>query len=103
MKAMTALEAIERFIEAWDYADDHDERKAIVEDLRKNKDFLSQPFKPELVPELFEGEVIYNNGVIELGGYTEQICIPNPKTLDQFISACQQAGIELVIKEGALK
>lgn len=89
-------------------------------------DFYSQPFKPELITELFEGWVLAEYSKAEFGYFKTvinkhiaeiefseyyddglyQICctktdqiIPKPRTLDDFINDCQRAGIELQFKE----
>jgi hypothetical protein len=82
--------------------------------------FYSQPFKPELITELFEGinyegdniyvnntlqivdiccgvngdEVFYNGG----GEPKTQHYSPFPRTLDDFITDCSRAGIKLYWK-----
>ena len=73
-------------------------------------EFYSQEFKPELITELFEGwelseDGVYYNGDIfidyDCNGDGLNICysgvsiVPMPRTLDDFITDCQRAGIEL--------
>ena len=87
-------------------------------------DFYSQPFKPELITELFEGwlKEIHNSQELYIHWENWQIefdendrnnkyCIYSyygdwykittlkPRTLDDFINDCQRAGIELEWKE----
>lgn len=68
------------------------------------KDFYAQPFKPELITELFEGftpfvnyygYVFYNHK----DGSGIQLKVNNPRTLDDFINDCQRAGIILEWRE----
>lgn len=86
--------------------------------------FYSQPFKPELITELFEGWVTdatdeseypyanywYDSSSIisaEFGEYfdnnlyllNQELILCKPRTLDDFINDCQRAGIELTWKE----
>jgi len=88
--------------------------------------FYSQPFKPELIVELFEdvrinqltGGWVFNNGyfieyiidgnnrhyqIISLlklrNDNIELVKTQMPRTLDDFINDCQRAGIELGFKE----
>ena len=75
--------------------------------------FYSQPFKPELITELFEGwetkdfslykndnshrDIRFNDGItynFELNDFIEENNY-YPRTLDDFINDCQRAGIEL--------
>jgi hypothetical protein len=86
--------------------------------------FYSQVFKPELITELFEGwELNIIDGIEQIRRiqpfcaiefykkYVAYIIVDNcnctdttrtflPRTLDDFISDCQRAGIELIRKEG---
>lgn len=79
--------------------------------------FYSQPFRPELITELFEGwelikvidnyEFVFDSdknnsinlyGEIEIILYGEDILLSKywyPRTLDDFINDCQRAGIQL--------
>lgn len=73
----------------------------------------SQPFKPEMITELFEGwgqsTILrhYKNGKFEIicdgeriAYYTPSITVnKQPQTLNDFISDCQRAGIELTFKK----
>ena len=59
---------------------------------------VSIEFKPELMQELFEGV-----GITTFDGYVCDIticgispCEEFPRTLDEFITDCQRAGIELI-------
>jgi len=90
-------------------------------DIYGTQRFYSQPFKPEMITELFENasqsfltlwvfsgkpnEEGYQNYNVELGhenyyyrcfGIVHKF--PNPQTLNDFISDCQRAGIELTWK-----
>lgn len=75
--------------------------------------FYAQPFKPELITELFEGWKLigkchYHNdeNCIRIEGENENIYYQGkktrrwffPKNLDQFINMCSDAGIELEYK-----
>jgi hypothetical protein len=81
---------------------------------RSETKYYLQPFKPELITELFEGwgltkiyhEYPYTDGEYQLkfvNGYMETANkngaiygkIFTPRTLDDFINDCQRAGIEL--------
>jgi len=77
--------------------------------------FYSQPFKPEMIIELFQGwHIDYDEGVWQNKKYPEKAIefiindddsewmlidyltsIRKPRTLDEFITDCQRAGIEL--------
>jgi len=76
-------------------------------------DFYSQPFKPEMITELFENAkslVCYNcrgTGELRKPVIKCPLCLGKGyyvggglecKTLDQWISDCQRAGIELTFK-----
>ena len=70
-------------------------------------DFYSQPFKPELITELFDIIGHYHifkgrgKGYYELWNDNNQHIyrFPLPRTLDDFITDCQRAGIELNLEE----
>jgi hypothetical protein len=73
--------------------------------------FLNKPFKPEMITELFEGWTVAHleyvdvytnalmtiayNGCYEFNTTTKYRCLTNIRNLDEFITACGQAGIEL--------
>lgn len=80
--------------------------------------FYSQPFRPELITELFEGwwydkakekylsnyedngktSYLYLNICFETNYASYNICgivLPFPRTLDDFITDCERAGIQL--------
>lgn len=75
--------------------------------------FLSQPFCPELIEQLFDGCLInilsqYANNDCRIDIHKNHIEYNNgyklfyfiiPTTLNDFISDCQRAGIELIFKE----
>lgn len=87
--------------------------------VKERADFYSTPFKPELITELFEGweyetntfqDKIYKaiserfddgdnywfiNFLNNKSTYWNGLSIPKPLTLNDFISDCQRAGIEL--------
>lgn len=90
--------------------------------------FEDKPFNPEQIPGLFEGWEYVNiaqsyhkqAGIGELWGYkynnrfiqfssnmyvnSDRVGVYHPpKTLNDFITNCQQAGIELVFKKGCAK
>ncbi|MCX6154445.1 MAG: hypothetical protein NT007_09810 [Candidatus Kapabacteria bacterium] len=84
--------------------------------LSNANEFYSQPFKPEMITELFEGwkEVSVKNDINTVfKDDKDEICfwqdekyynirflaVTNPETLDDFIRDCQRAGIELIWKE----
>lgn len=101
--------------------------QSTAEQLVKIYDFYSQPFKPELITELFEGwekysednygnrgRIFLGNGIdgitYDRGGYLlgknglainewEMGVYINFATLNDFISDCQRAGIELTFKQ----
>ena len=88
-------------------------------DLYQVGDFYSQPFKPEMITELFEGWESYFSGTnFQDNGKHEINILPEllfygikkylasdsfdhsyPETLNDFIRDCQRAGIELTWKE----
>ena len=86
------------------------------------EDFYSQPFKPELITELFEGweeytgihDLYYNNYKSQEVRFNKNnkhlydiyqdslsrcVTFYKPRTLDDFITDCQRAGIQLIWKE----
>ena len=84
---------------------------------RDTIDFYSQPFKPELITELFEGwefdkrsltafrnsvdteTVEFDvNGKMKIHQLSTDV-FPYPRTLDDFINDCKRAGIELEWRE----
>lgn len=78
------------------------------------KEFYSQPFKPEMITELFEGwegydgHYYYKKQAIFDFGYTNYEIKSNinwkiPRTLNDFISDCNRAGIELNWKPEIIK
>lgn len=75
---------------------------------RKITSFYSQPFKPEMITELFVGwerkvtKVEYAMPSEKFEYYTGVAFIP-PVTLNDFISDCQRAGIELTWKPKIIK
>ena len=83
---------------------------------KKAIDFYSQPFRPELITELFEpikykNPLCYNcegGGMISLSNQPKKCGLCGGKgyntlgkceTLDHFISDCQRAGIELTFNQ----
>lgn len=114
MKAVPFLEYFKKVLavglfQSYDMLDD------AQDDLSKVHDFYSQPFKPEMIVECFEGwrmevDVCYRHDKADVSivvfpyhlwmrvGMNTPIETHNPSTLDQFISDCQRAGIELVWK-----
>jgi hypothetical protein len=89
----------------------------MIEDLSvmNVEDFYSQPFKPELITELFEGwewngENVSSNEtlIVDISWQSDYLVITFiekdiyfffPRTLDDFITDCQRAGIELTWRE----
>ena len=75
--------------------------------------FLNQKFEPEMIEEYFEGfdefyyydsneyQIRFNYGVMYIDFVKTNTIYdyPIPSTLDRFISDCQEAGIELKLKE----
>lgn len=76
------------------------------------RDFYSQPFKPELITELFEGweeisAITYWSATAVFAFHLDSFGISTknpektcwiffPRTLDEFIIDCQKAGVELI-------
>ena len=113
MKAQTFLEWFAGYIENHALTNDGDLTNTALT-FHKLKDFYSQPFKPELITELFEGWkgecriYFYDNKVsYEITIYVE----PGnniyfgalPQTLNDFISDCNRAGSELEFKPEIVK
>lgn len=124
MKAVTFLEYVKKC------KSNHEAKEAkrgiinqALFDIYQAERFYSQPFKPELITELFEGlkltkekyfiVISCNDFIIEMAVESHPInsnyivydhkggnCINFiiPKTLNDFISDCQRAGIELTFK-----
>lgn len=90
----------------------------ITDEWENHTEFYSQPFKPELITELFEGwekeeanvEMYYlieddytwcewTGTKYEVQGTLDNIKLYSlPRTLDDFINDCQRAGIKLYFK-----
>jgi len=113
MKAQTFLEWFAGYIENHALTNDGDLTNTALT-FHKLKDFYSQPFKPELITELFEGwkyetdlyeglyynpktsKIIRRDGDVGLNTYA-------PDTINDFISDCNRAGIELNWKPEIVK
>lgn len=108
MKQLNFMQEVKLVLDNWNYQDYSQGFLAIEDALEK----YSQPFKPELITEMFENidcsAVYVNEGEpIACRNYNPQlkqklIAISiknNPRTLDDFINNCQQAGIELEKRE----
>lgn len=73
-------------------------------------EWYSQTFAPELITKWFEGWECDENGlndganIIEIDtedntiNYNDELWIPSPRNLDEFITNCQQVGIELELR-----
>lgn len=103
--------SLSRDISDEDYADLCEfQEKFFLENWSEIADFYSQPFKSELITELFEGWKTYDSlGYLHRGN---AIAVRNnlymynlsswqnpPRTLDDFINDCQRYNIELEWKE----
>ena len=117
MKALTFAQAYAEKTEPelWQEMDS-DEKLEVYESIEKYYKFISQGFKPEMIVELFERfDKIYENfykhnyynlsvgfGENNLYLSVDEVLVSTPKkplTLNDFISDCQRAGIELRFKE----
>ena len=113
MKPKQLQGEVKRFIDCWDYWDrDYAKGHPYFHYPTGVKDFYNQLFKPEMVTEHFEGW-ISNEGVFVSEGLMESIVLGKdkeieygnsedglryglyPKTLNDFITNCLQAGIKL--------
>ena len=124
-KVLSYLEVVKATFEDKDV----DRDSYLIEVLENDMNFYSQPFKPELITELFGGwkydGLLFTNKNYEiqftkyqlmeiLGYYSDDDCgiingvnengklfyeVIIPRTLDEFITDCQRAGIELTWKE----
>jgi len=123
MKAKTFLERIKE-IRSDDYLTKNQFGKMADRAIDKAIDFYSQPFKPELIMELFKGVSIEDEHYyIGLYGFVfpvpphiglahkikkgkDPLQIPNffyIETLNDFISDCKRAGIDLEFKPEIVK
>lgn len=122
MQALTFLEVVGKIPSkiARYYDEEANERKEeiiIKYNLTWLKDFYSQPFRPELITELFEGFIDFEDkdNTFKLNGIQMNFYEPReifviwlswhnqkefiiPSTLDRFISDCKEAEIKLTWK-----
>ena len=127
MKAQTFLEWFAGYIENHALTNDGDLTNTALT-FHKLKDFYSQPFKPELITELFEGwkfewqnkskSIESSTGECRIYFYDNKVSYeitiyvePEnniyfgalPQTLNDFISDCNRAGSELEFKPEIVK
>lgn len=124
MKALTALEASNLFLEHNEdlkmiqfggLQDRMIALKELISSFEKKIEFLSQPFNPEMIAEFFQDwkklphntQDAYTNGEITIWFSKENgdmlnlwDCglVKSPRTINDFISDCNRAGVQLNIK-----
>lgn len=120
MKALTSLEFWNNTVESEIWQEmDSDEKNDFYDNAKKYNIFVSQPFRPQMITKLFERfEKVFETHY-KHKAYTVQVSFGDcnmylsvngllvstptiPKTLNDFISECNRAGIELEWKEGVI-